>query len=29
MTVQQVRALLPQVLADVRLWVSKVNELPD
>jgi hypothetical protein len=29
MTVQQVRALLPQVLADVRTWVGKVNELPD
>ena len=29
MTVQQVRALLPQVLADVRVWVGKMNELPD
>lgn len=29
MTVQQVRTLLPQVLADVRTWVGKVNELPD
>ena len=29
MTVQQVRAVLPQVLADVRAWVGKVNELPD
>lgn len=29
MTVQQVRALLPQVLTDVRAWVSKINELPD
>lgn len=29
MTVQQVRTVLPQVLADVRVWVAKVNELPD
>ena len=29
MTVQQVRVLLPQVLTDVRAWVSKINELPD
>lgn len=29
MTVQEVNAVLPQVLADVRAWVSKVNELPD
>jgi hypothetical protein len=28
MTVQQVRAVLPQVLTDVRLWVAKVNDLP-
>jgi hypothetical protein len=28
MTVQQVRAVLPQVLADVRVWVAKINELP-
>lgn len=27
MTVQQVRAVLPQVLADVRVWVGKINEL--
>jgi hypothetical protein len=29
MTVQQVRAVLPHVLTDVRTWVGKVNELPD
>lgn len=29
MTVQQVKALLPKVLTDVRSWVGKVNELPD
>jgi len=28
MTVQEVTAVLPQVLADVRLWVAKVNGLP-
>ena len=28
MTVQEVRAALPQVLADVRVWVAKVNGLP-
>jgi hypothetical protein len=28
MTVQDVKAVLPQVLADVRMWVMKVNELP-
>jgi hypothetical protein len=28
MTVQEVKAVLPQVLADVRLWVAKVNDLP-
>jgi len=28
MTVQEVRAVLPQVLADVRMWVAKVNGLP-
>ena len=28
MTVQEVTALLPQVLADVRVWVAKVNGLP-
>jgi len=29
MTVQEVRALLPDVLADVRLWVRKVNNLAE
>ena len=29
MTVQDVKAILPDVLADVRAWVGKVNELPD
>jgi hypothetical protein len=28
MTVQEVRAVLPEVLADVRAWVAKVNHLP-
>jgi hypothetical protein len=28
MTVQEVRAVLPDVLADVRAWVRKVNNLP-
>jgi hypothetical protein len=28
MTVAEVRAVLPQVLADVRVWVAKVNNLP-
>jgi hypothetical protein len=28
MTVQEVKAVLPQVLADVRIWVAKVNGLP-
>jgi hypothetical protein len=28
MTVQQAKAVLPQVLADVRVWVAKVNGLP-
>jgi Protein of unknown function (DUF2927) len=29
MTVQEVKALLPDVLADVRAWVKKVNKLPE
>lgn len=29
MTAQEVTALLPQVLADVRNWVAKVNNLPE
>jgi len=28
MTVQEVQAVLPDVLADVRAWVRKVNNLP-
>jgi hypothetical protein len=28
MTVQEVKAVLPEVLADVRAWVAKVNNLP-
>ena len=28
MTVQEVKAVLPDVLADVRAWVAKVNNLP-
>jgi hypothetical protein len=28
MTVQEVKAMLPDVLADVRAWVRKVNNLP-
>jgi len=28
MTVQEVKELLPDVLADVRTWVRKVNNLP-
>jgi hypothetical protein len=29
MTVAEVRALLPDVLADVRAWVKQVNRLTD
>ena len=29
MTVQDVKAVLPDVLADVRIWVRKVNNLPE
>jgi hypothetical protein len=29
MTVAEVRALLPDVLADVRAWVKQVNRLAD
>ncbi len=29
MTVQEVKAVLPGVLADVRAWVAKVNNLPE
>jgi hypothetical protein len=28
MTVQEVNEVLPDVLADVRTWVRKVNNLP-
>jgi len=28
MTVQEVKEVLPQVLADVRIWVAKINNLP-
>jgi hypothetical protein len=29
MTVQEVKAVLPAVLADVRAWVAKVNALAE
>ena len=29
MTVQEVKAVLPEVLADVRAWVTKVNNLAE
>jgi hypothetical protein len=29
MTVAEVKAVLPEVLADVRVWVRKVNKLPE
>jgi hypothetical protein len=29
MTVEEVKAVLPQVLPEVRAWVKKVNNLPD
>jgi Protein of unknown function (DUF2927) len=29
MTVEQVNAVLPDVLADVRVWVRKINNLPE
>jgi hypothetical protein len=29
MTVDEVKAVLPQVLPEVRAWVMKVNNLPD
>jgi len=28
MTVQEVNAVMPQVLEDVRVWVRKTNNLP-
>jgi hypothetical protein len=29
MTVAEVKAVLPQVLADVRIWVKRVNDLKE
>jgi hypothetical protein len=29
MTVAEVKAVLPEVLADVRIWVRKVNNLAE
>jgi hypothetical protein len=29
MTVEQVKTVLPEALADARAWVSKVNKLPE
>jgi len=29
MTIAEVKAVLPEVLADVRVWVKKVNNLPE
>jgi hypothetical protein len=29
MTIAEVQAVLPEVLADVRVWVKKVNDLPE
>jgi Protein of unknown function (DUF2927) len=29
MTVEEVKAVLPEVLADVRVWVKRVNNLPE
>ncbi len=29
MTVAEVKAVLPEVLADVRVWVKKINDLPE
>jgi hypothetical protein len=29
MTVEEVKAVLPEALADVRAWVSRVNRLPE
>jgi hypothetical protein len=29
MTVEEVKAVLPEVLADVRVWVRKMNGLPE
>jgi hypothetical protein len=29
MTIEEVKAVLPDVLADVRVWVRKINDLPE
>jgi Protein of unknown function (DUF2927) len=29
MTVQEVKALLPEVITDVRIWVKQVNDLAE
>jgi hypothetical protein len=29
MTVEEVKAVLPEAMADVRVWVRKVNNLPE
>ncbi len=29
MTVQEVKAMLPEVLTEVRAWVAKINNLPE
>jgi hypothetical protein len=29
MTVEEVKAVLPEVLADVQIWVKKINDLPN
>jgi len=29
MTIEEVKAVLPEALADVRIWVWKVNDLPE
>ena len=29
MTVEEVKAVLPEVLADVRVWVRKINNLAE
>jgi len=29
MTVEEVKVVLPEVLADVRAWVKQVNDLPE
>jgi hypothetical protein len=29
MTVEEVKAVLPEVLTDVRAWVRRINDLPE